>query len=242
MLLKAEEVSYSYNIGTAGECRVLNKVSFDINEGEFIALIGSSGAGKTTLIKHLNGLLRATSGKILYQGSNIYDKKFSIVSMRREVGLVFQYPEHQLFSRTVFSDVYFGPLNTGRTKEETDAAAKEALELVGIDEELYSASPFSLSGGQMRCVAIAGVLAMAAQDSCRVLVLDEGFIKLSGTPKEVFGNRKYLEKIGTGVPMVTSITEKLIEEGIPLGDYAVNVDEGEKIILGLFDGKDGIGI
>ncbi|MDO4312433.1 MAG: energy-coupling factor transporter ATPase [Eubacteriales bacterium] len=168
-MMVVKNLSFTYGKGTAHECRVLEDVSFEINEGEFIGLIGSSGSGKTTLIKHLNGLLKADSGDILFQGRSIYDKNYVLSNLRKEVGLVFQYPEQQLFKSTVLGDVAFGPQNLGMSKEEAEKAAKDSLKLVGMDESDYYVSPLELSGGQKRCVAIAGVLAM----NPKILVMDE---------------------------------------------------------------------
>lgn len=168
-MMKVEHLKFTYAKNTVDECRVLDDISFEIQEGEFIGLIGSSGSGKTTLIKHLNGLLKADSGTVYFQGQNIYDKKYVLSRLRKEVGLVFQYPEQQLFGKTVLADVCFGPVNLGMSKEEAEKSAKECLELVGIDEGYYYTSPFDLSGGQKRCVAIAGILAMQP----KILVMDE---------------------------------------------------------------------
>ena len=147
----------------------LNDVSLEIGKGEFIGLVGHTGSGKSTLIQHLDGLIRATSGTVYYDGENIYDEHYPMRQLRGKVGLVFQYPEHQLFEADVFTDVCFGPKNLNLPKEEIEARAREALEAVGLDESYYDNSPFELSGGQKRRVAIAGVLAMKPE----VLVLDE---------------------------------------------------------------------
>ena len=168
-ILEAKNISYTYGRKTANECKVLENISFDIRPGECVGLIGASGSGKTTLIKHLNGLLKANSGDILYEGKSIYTKKYDITSLRKNVGLVFQYPEHQLFGQTVLKDVCFGPLNLGMTREEAEASAKKSMEVVGIGPEYYYVSPLEMSGGQKRRVAIAGVLAM----NPKVLILDE---------------------------------------------------------------------
>ena len=168
-ILSVQHLSYAYDMDTAYACRVLEDVSFDIRENDFIGLIGSSGSGKTTLIKHLNGLLKADKGDVLYKGRSIYDRSFKLRDLRREVGLVFQYPEHQLFCNTVMKDVSFGPRNMGFSEEEAEKAAKESLRLVGLDESYYHISPLELSGGQMRRVAIAGVLAMKP----KILIMDE---------------------------------------------------------------------
>ncbi len=169
MSIRAEHINYIYGAGTAFEQYALKDVSFTIEDGQFIGLIGHTGSGKSTLIQHLNGLLRASSGTIYYNGEDIdrdgYDRK----ALRSRVGLVFQYPEHQLFEVDVFSDVCFGPKNQGLDRETVEARAREALRQVGLPEKLWEQSPFELSGGQKRRVAIAGVLAMQPE----VLILDE---------------------------------------------------------------------
>lgn len=169
MSIKAEHINHVYGQGTAFEQYALKDVSFEIGEGEFIGLIGHTGSGKSTLIQHLNGLLRATEGTIYYNGENIYQDGYDMRALRSKVGLVFQYPEHQLFEVDVFSDVCFGPKNQGLSEEEVKARARRALMQVGLDKKFWSQSPFELSGGQKRRVAIAGVLAMQPD----VLILDE---------------------------------------------------------------------
>lgn len=169
MSLILDHVDYVYNPGTSFERYALKDVSLCIPDGEFIGLIGHTGSGKSTLIQHLNGLLKPASGTIYFNGRDIYDGDFEMTKLRREVGLVFQYPEYQLFEATVSKDVMFGPLNIGMSTLEAELATYGALESVGIGQELLDVSPFDLSGGQKRRVAIAGVLAM--KPSC--LVLDE---------------------------------------------------------------------
>ena len=169
MSLKLKKVSYVYSEGDAFEKKALDEISLEIPDGQFIGIIGHTGSGKSTLIQHLNGLLRATSGAIYYDGENIYQEGYNMRTLRSKVGLVFQYPEHQLFEVDVFSDVCFGPKNLGLSKEEVEERAKKALIQVGLDESYYKKSPFELSGGQKRRVAIAGILAMHPQ----VLILDE---------------------------------------------------------------------
>lgn len=169
MSIIVDKISYTYEIGTGFERQALKEVSCVIEKGEFIGLIGHTGSGKSTFIQHLNGLVKATSGAIYYDGEDIYDKDFDMRKLRSKVGLVFQYPEHQLFETDIFKDVCFGPKNLGLDRAETELRAFEALRLVGLDESLYYQSPFDLSGGQKRRVAIAGVLAMKPQ----VLILDE---------------------------------------------------------------------
>lgn len=169
MLIILDKVNYVYSEGSGFEKKALDDVSLTIDKGEFIGLIGHTGSGKSTLTQHLNGLLRATSGSIYYEGQDIYDKGFVMKNLRSKVGLVFQYPEHQLFESDVFTDVCFGPKNLGLDKKEVELRAFQALEMVGFPKELFYNSPFELSGGQKRRAAIAGVLAMKPE----VLILDE---------------------------------------------------------------------
>ena len=169
MAIRIEHLNYVYSADTAFEKHALSDINLEIPDGQFIGVIGHTGSGKSTLIQHLNGLLKATSGTIYYNDKNIYEEGYDMKALRSKVGLVFQYPEHQLFEADVFSDVCFGPKNLGLSKEEVDARAYEALRLVGLKEKHYKKSPFELSGGQKRRVAIAGILAMEPD----VLVLDE---------------------------------------------------------------------
>ena len=169
MLIILDKVNYVYSEGSGFEKKAIDDVSLTIDKGEFIGLIGHTGSGKSTLTQHLNGLLRATSGTIYYDGQDIYDKSFLMKNLRSKVGLVFQYPEHQLFESDVFTDVCFGPKNLGLDKKEVELRAFNALEMVGFPKELFYNSPFELSGGQKRRAAIAGVLAMKPE----VLILDE---------------------------------------------------------------------
>ena len=169
MAIRIEHLNYIYNEGMAFEKHAVRDVSLEIPDGQFIGIIGHTGSGKSTLIQHLNGLMRGTSGTIYYNGENIYAKDYRMKDLRSKVGLVFQYPEYQLFETDVFTDVCFGPKNLGLPKEEVEARAYEALRLVGLKEKHYKKSPFELSGGQKRRAAIAGILAMKPE----VLVLDE---------------------------------------------------------------------
>lgn len=169
MLIILDKVNYVYSEGSGFEKKALDDVSLTIDKGDFIGLIGHTGSGKSTLTQHLNGLLRATSGNIYYDGQDIYEKGFVMKNLRSKVGLVFQYPEHQLFESDVFTDVCFGPKNLGLDKKDVELRAFEALEMVGFPKELFYNSPFELSGGQKRRAAIAGVLAMKPE----VLILDE---------------------------------------------------------------------
>ena len=169
MQIVFDHINYIYSGGTSYEQHALNDVDFSIDKGEFIGLIGHTGSGKSTLVQHMNGLVKATSGHIYFNGEDIYGHNYNFKKLRSKVGLVFQYPEHQLFETTVFKDVIFGPNNLGLDKLEAELRAYNALKVVGIGEDLLDASPFELSGGQKRRVAIAGVLAMHPE----VLILDE---------------------------------------------------------------------
>ena len=169
MPITLEHVSLIYDQDTPHSITALDDVSLEIPDGQFIGIIGHTGSGKSTLVQHLNGLIKCTSGTICINGQNVDEKGFDKKMLRSKVGLVFQYPEHQLFEIDVFSDVCFGPKNLGLPQEESEARAKEALQSVGLSEEFYKQSPFELSGGQKRRVAIAGVLAMKPQ----ILILDE---------------------------------------------------------------------
>ena len=169
MSIKLEHVNYVYSQGTAYEIHALKDICLELKNGEFVGLIGQTGSGKSTLVQHLNGLVKATAGQIYFHGEDIYGDGYDMRRLRSKVGLVFQYPEHQLFEVDVLSDVCFGPRNQGLSKEEAEEKAKAALTMVGLEEEIYHQSPFELSGGQKRRAAIAGVLAMEPE----LLVLDE---------------------------------------------------------------------
>ena len=169
MALKLEHVNYVYGDDTTLAVKALNDVCLEIPDGQFVGVIGHTGSGKSTLMQHLNGLLKASSGHIYFNGEDIYGKDYDMKKLRSKVGLVFQYPEHQLFEIDVFTDVCFGPKNLGLDKKEVELRAFEALKQVGLPDEFFYQSPFELSGGQKRRVAIAGVLAMKPE----VLILDE---------------------------------------------------------------------
>lgn len=170
MIIDIRNLTYTYSQGTPFESKALDNISLGIEEGEFIGLIGHTGSGKSTLVQHLNGLIKPTSGDIIIDGINIAGKDVKLKNIRQKVGLVFQYPEYQLFEESVYKDIAFGPNNLGLSEEEVDKRVKGSMEVVGLDfESLKDRSPFELSGGQKRRVAIAGVIAMKP----KVLVLDE---------------------------------------------------------------------
>lgn len=170
MQIKLDNTSYIYNKGNKFEKRALDQINLEINQGEFIGLIGHTGSGKSTLVQHLNGLMLPTEGKVFIDGEDSSDKKVSKTEIRKKVGLVFQYPEYQLFEDTIYNDIAFGPKNIGCSEEEIEERVRWACEMTGVDfKEAKELSPFELSGGQKRRVAIAGVIAMKP----KFLVLDE---------------------------------------------------------------------
>ena len=265
MAIQVEDLCYTYGEGTALERQALKHVSFEIQDGEFVGLIGHTGSGKSTLIQHLNGLIKPTKLK----------------DLRSKVGLVFQYPEYQLFEADIFTDVCFGPKNLGLPQEEVEKRARHALKLVGMDEKFYKQSPFELSGGQKRRVAIAGVLAMrpemmildeptagldpqgrdeilgqierlnrehgltilvvshSMEDMARyvdrIMVMNDGVKMFDDTPKEVFRHYKELEAIGLAAPQITYVVQGLRERGIPIDDAITTVEEAREAILALYN-------
>nr|WP_317283209.1 energy-coupling factor transporter ATPase [uncultured Sellimonas sp.] len=223
LVLSLKGVNYVYNPGTAYEKAAMKDVNLDIYQGEFIGIIGHTGSGKSTLIQHLNGLLKATGGEILFHGQNIYDQGYSMKELRQQVGLVFQYPEHQLFEVDVISDVCFGPKNQGLSQEECEKRAKEALEMVGFPESAYKASPFDLSGGQKRRVAIAGVLAMRP----KILVLDEPTAGLDPKGRDdILDQIAHLQKT-TGITVI--LVSHSMEDVAKYVDRIIVMNKGEKI-------------
>lgn len=205
MSIELKHVTYTYSPGTAYEIHALKDINLTIPDGQFIGIIGHTGSGKSTLIQHFNALIQPTSGEILYNGENIWDEKYNRRALRSEVGLVFQYPEHQLFESDVLSDVCFGPMNQGLTREEAEVEAKKALTQVGFKEKNYGKSPFELSGGQKRRVALAGVIAMQPE----ILILDEPTAGLDPAGREEMFDliRDLHEKRGTTVILVTHSME-----------------------------------
>lgn len=225
-ILKLEHVEYVYSPETAYERKALKDICLDIFEGEFVGVIGHTGSGKSTMIQHLNGLLKATSGALYYKGENIYAENYNFRDLRNNVGLVFQYPEHQLFEVDVLSDVCFGPKNQGLSEEECRERAIEALKLVGLDEKYYEVSPFDLSGGQKRRVAIAGVLAMKP----KVLVLDEPTAGLDPKGRdEILDQIAHLQKEGNLTVILVSHSMEDIAKYV---DRIVVMNKGSKMYDG----------
>ncbi|ADD03176.1 ABC transporter related protein [Thermoanaerobacter italicus Ab9] len=277
MPIKVENLSFVYNEGTPYATVALNNVTFEIQDEEFVGIIGHTGSGKSTLIQHLNGLLKPTSGKIYINGVDITDKKVSLKYVRKEVGLVFQYPEYQLFEETIFKDIAFGPANLGLSEEEIEKRVYEAMDIVGISRELADKSPFEVSGGQKRRIAIAGILAMKpkilildeptagldpkgkeeilnkikeihdkykmitilvshsmediARFADKIIVMNKGRIEVIGTPREVFREAEKLEKIGLGVPQITSLARELQKKGIAIPEDILTIEEAKEYII-----------
>ncbi len=226
MSIALEHVNYVYSPGTAYEKQALKDVSFEIGQGQFVGIIGHTGSGKSTLIQHLNGLMKATSGRILYDGQNIYDDGYDMRRLRSQVGLVFQYPEYQLFEADVLSDVCFGPKNQGLSQEECEARAKEALEMVGFPEKYYRQSPFELSGGQKRRAAIAGILAMHP----KVLILDEPTAGLDPKGRdEILDQVEYLHR-ETGMTVI--LVSHSMEDIARYVERIIVMNHGEKMLDG----------
>ncbi len=200
-ILKIENVNYVYSQGTPFEHKALDNVSFSVNRGEFIGIIGHTGSGKSTLMQHMNGLLKPTSGKVILDGQDIWSDKKLTRQARFRVGLVFQYPEYQLFEETVYKDIAFGPKNMGLDEKEVDRRVREAAGFVGLTDKQLEVSPFDLSGGQKRRVAIAGVIAMEPE----VLILDEPTAGLDPCGRaEILGNIEAYRKAKNATIMMVS--------------------------------------
>ncbi len=271
MSVEVRNLVSTYSENSPFEKTALKNINFKIEDGEYVGIIGHTGSGKSTLIQHFNSLIKPSSGEVLVDGVNINESKENLIDVRKKVGVVFQYPEHQLFELTVLDDVQFGAKNMGFSEEEAIQQSKKALSIVGIGEKFYSKSPFELSGGQKRKVAIAGILAMQprilvldeptagldpkSRDELfeninkmrkelnltvilvshsmediskyvdRIIVLHESELKYFGTPEEVFKNEKELVKIGLSVPQVTTLINKLNENGYNIDRNIFTVDK-----------------
>ena len=243
MSIILDKVNYVYSAGTTYEVQALKDINLKIEDGQFIGIIGHTGSGKSTLIQHLDGLNKATSGHIYYNGEDIYDDGYDMRRLRSKVGLVFQYPEHQLFETTVFEDVCFGPKNQGLSKDDAGLRAYAALRSVGFPEDMFFTSPFELSGGQKRRVAIAGVLAMQPE----VLILDEPTAGLD--PK---GRDEILDQIaslheerGITVILVSHSMEdvaKYVERIIVMNHGAVMFDGMPKQVFAHYKELEAVGL
>jgi len=244
MIMKIKNLNYIYNPNTPFEKKALDNVNIEINEGEFIGLIGHTGSGKSTLVQHLNGLMKATSGSIIIEGIDITEKNANLKLIRQKVGLVFQYPEHQLFEETVYKDIAFGPKNLGLNEEEISIRVKESMELVGLDfETLKDRSPFELSGGQKRRVAIAGVIAMKP----KILVLDEPTAGLDPRGRdEILGEiQRLYEKEGITIILVSHSMEdvaKLVNRILVMHRGKIAMDDKTREVFRRSDELEKLGL
>lgn len=244
MIMKINNLNYIYNPNTPFEKHALKDINIEINEGEFIGLIGHTGSGKSTLVQHLNGLMKPTSGDIIVEGINITEKDANLKKVRQKVGLVFQYPEHQLFEETIYKDIAFGPKNLGLSQEEIHERVKESMELTGLDfEELKDRSPFELSGGQKRRVAIAGVIAMKP----KILVLDEPTAGLDPRGRdEILGEiQKLFEKGGITIILVSHSMEdvaKLVDRILVMHKGKVAIDDKTREVFRRADELESLGL
>ena len=282
-ILQTEHLSHIYSAGTPFEHGALVDVDFTAYRGEYLGIIGHTGSGKSTLIQHLNGLLKPTSGRVLFEGQDIWQSKERTRQTRFQVGLVFQYPEYQLFEETVAKDIAFGPRNMGLDEKEIDRRVHEAAHFVGLKDELLEQSPFELSGGQKRRVAIAGVIAMEpsvlildeptagldpvgvesilgnihdyhraknatiiivshsmeemARTVDRIVVVDDGRIPFSGTPRQVFAHGAELERMGLGVPAMTRVFHRLKAMGVDIDSSVYTVEQAKAAVLDALKGK-----
>ncbi|MCR5279611.1 MAG: energy-coupling factor transporter ATPase [Lachnospiraceae bacterium] len=221
MTILVNHLTYKYNPGTPMESVAVDDVSFELKEGEFVGLIGHTGSGKSTLVQHLNGILKPSFGSVYYNGRDVFDGEYDLKELRSHVGLVFQYPEHQLFETDVFKDVCFGPKNLGLSQKETELRAYKALKLVGLEDDFFYQSPFDLSGGQKRRVAIAGVLAMEPE----VLVLDEPTAGLD--PKGRDDLLESLKKVQTETGCTVVLVSHCMEDVAEYADRLLVMHKGK---------------
>lgn len=276
-IIQTEKLNHIYSAGTPFQHTALVDVDFTAYRGEYLGVIGHTGSGKSTLIQHLNGLLKPTSGRVLVEGQDIWASKAATREARFQVGLVFQYPEYQLFEETVYKDIAFGPKNMGLTEADIDRRVRDAAAFVGLPDSSLEVSPFELSGGQKRRVAIAGVIAMEpsvlildeptagldpvgveqilgnirdyhqtknatiiivshsmeemARTVDRIVVVNDGVIPFSGTPREVFAHGSELEAMGLGVPQITRVFHRLRAMGVDIDPSVYTIADAKAVIL-----------
>ena len=219
-MIKVENLNFVYQKGMPDERQVLHDINLEIDDGDILAIIGHTGSGKSSLIQHFNALLRPTSGKIFVNGVDITDKKANLKEIRKKVGMVFQYPEYQLFEETVFKDIAFGPKNMGLSKNEIEKSVYEAMDMVGLSRDLADRSPFELSGGQKRRVAIAGVLAMRPE----ILILDEPTAGLDPHGRDSLLNR--IEALHKNTGMTVIFVSHSMEEVARLAKNVIVMNDG----------------
>ena len=285
-ILETKQLCHVYSEGTPFQQTALHDVDFTAYAGEYLGIIGHTGSGKSTLIQHLNGLLKPTSGQVLYDGTDIWSDPKVTHQTRFHVGLVFQYPEYQLFEETVYKDISFGPKNMGLDEGEIDRRVRRAAEFVGLTREQLDKSPFELSGGQKRRVAIAGVIAMepsvlildeptagldpvgveailgnirdyhqatnatiimvshsmeeVARSVDRLVVVNDGTLPFSGTPREVCRHRDELEAMGLGVPQITRVFLRLRQLGADIDPSVYTIQQAKQAILSAVRNRGGV--
>ncbi len=285
-ILETKQLCHVYSEGTPFQQTALHDVDFTAYAGEYLGIIGHTGSGKSTLIQHLNGLLKPTSGQVLYDGTDIWSDPKVTHQTRFHVGLVFQYPEYQLFEETVYKDISFGPKNMGLDEGEVDRRVRRAAEFVGLTQEQLDKSPFELSGGQKRRVAIAGVIAMepsvlildeptagldpvgveailgnirdyhqatnatiimvshsmeeVARSVDRLVVVNDGTLPFSGTPREVFRHGDELEAMGLGVPQITRVFLRLRQLGADIDPSVYTIQQAKQAILSAVRNRGGV--
>ena len=285
-ILETKQLCHVYSEGTPFQQTALHDVDFTAYAGEYLGIIGHTGSGKSTLIQHLNGLLKPTSGQVLYDGTDIWSDPKVTHQTRFHVGLVFQYPEYQLFEETVYKDISFGPKNMGLDEGEIDRRVRRAAEFVGLTREQLDKSPFELSGGQKRRVAIAGVIAMepsvlildeptagldpvgvesilgnirdyhqatnatiimvshsmeeVARSVDRLVVVNDGTLPFSGTPREVFRHGDELEAMGLGVPQITRVFLRLRQLGADIDPSVYTIQQAKQAILSAVRNRGGV--
>ena len=226
MSIELKNVTYTYSPGTSYEIHALKDINLNIPDGQFIGVIGHTGSGKSTLIQHLNALIQPTSGTVSYNGEDVWAENYNRRALRSEVGLVFQYPEHQLFESDVLSDVCFGPMNQGKSREEAEEEAKKALLQVGFKEKNFKKSPFDLSGGQKKRVAIAGVLAM----NPKILILDDSASALDFATDAAL--RKAIKEETHGMT-VFIVSQRAAS--VQRADHILVLDDGHLVGIGTHD-------
>ena len=285
-IIQTEKLSHIYSSGTPFEHAALEEVDFAAYRGEYLGIIGRTGSGKSTLIQHLNGLLKPTSGRVLFEGKDIWETKERTRETRFQVGLVFQYPEYQLFEETVYKDIAFGPKNMKLDEDEVDRRVRDAASFVGLPDAVLEKSPFELSGGQKRRVAIAGVIAMepsvlildeptagldpvgveailgnirdyhqatnatiimvshsmeeVARSVDRLVVVNDGTLPFSGTPREVFRHGDELEAMGLGVPQITRVFLRLRQLGADIDPSVYTIQQAKQAILSAVRNRGGV--
>ncbi len=276
-ILQTKNLTHTYGVGTPFQRDAIHNVNLEVYPGEFVGIIGHTGSGKSTMIQHLNGLLKPTSGEILLHGRSIWEDKKYTRQARFTVGLVFQYPEYQLFEETVYKDIAFGPKNMGLSQKEIDERVRRAAGFVGLSEEALEKSPFELPGGQKRRAAIAGVIAMepevlildeptagldpvgreeilsnirayqAAQSATvimvshsmeeiasnvdRLIVMNDGTVEMTGTPREIFARAEELTVMGLDVPQITQVFLRLQALGMPVDASVYTVEQAKEMLL-----------